>query len=75
MRKYLFTTQGTLDTVMVISEKEGNKMHYLSGDDDSGTDKNAKITLPLVKGRKYIVNIRVMFAPGTENGNIIVTSV
>lgn len=73
-RKFQFVTDGPLDTVMVISEKEGNKIHYLSGDDDSGTDKNAKITLPLVEGRKYLVNIRVMFAPGTQNGSIKVTS-
>lgn len=74
-RKYEFATQGPLDTVMVISEKTGNKIYYLSGDDDSGTDKNAKITLPLVEGRKYLVNIRVMFAPDGKNGSIKVTAV
>lgn len=74
-RKYEFATQGPLDTVMVISEKTGIKIYYLSGDDDSGTDKNAKITLPLVEGRKYLVNIRVMFAPDGKNGSIKVTAV
>jgi len=72
-KKYTFQTVGELDTVMVLWEKGEEENHYLSGDDDTGTDRNAKITLPLIKGRKYLVNIRVMFAPNTKSGSLIIT--
>ncbi len=71
-RKYTFQTFGTLDTVMVVSEKGDTENHYLSGDDDSGTDKNTKIGLPLVKDRQYLVNVRVLFSPGENSGGILV---
>ena len=71
-RKYTFQTKGQLDTVMVISEKAKTEIHYLAGDDDSGVDRNAKIILPLVKGRDYLVNIRVMYAPKEKSGTVIV---
>ncbi len=70
--KFTFETSGALDTVMIIYEKGGNENYYLAGDDDSGLDKNAKITLPLVKGRDYLVNIRVMYASGKNKGTLIV---
>ncbi|HEY5511708.1 MAG TPA: M12 family metallopeptidase [Prolixibacteraceae bacterium] len=72
-KKYTFQTVGQLDTVMVISEKAKTENYYLSGDDDSGLDKNSKITLPLVKGRDYLINLRVMFTAGEECGSVIVS--
>ena len=72
-KKYTFQTVGELDTVMVISEKAKSENHYLAGDDDSGYEKNSKITLPLVKGRSYLINVRVMYEPATQSGSIIVT--
>ena len=72
-KKYTFQTVGHLDTVMVVSEKAVTENFYLGGDDDSGLDKNSKITLPLVKGREYLVNVRVIYSPGKESGSIIVS--
>lgn len=72
-RKYSFQTVGTLDTVMVLWEKGTKENHYLAGDDDSGTDNNAKITLPLIKGRDYILNVRVLYAPTTNAGSVMIT--
>ncbi|GHN02297.1 hypothetical protein WSM22_37860 [Cytophagales bacterium WSM2-2] len=72
-RKYTFQTIGELDTIMVISEKAKSENHYLAGDDDNGVDKNARITLPLVKGRDYLVNLRVVFAPNDHSGSVIVS--
>jgi len=71
--KYTFQTVGPLDTVMVVSEKAADENHYLGGDDDSGLDRNSKITLPLVKGREYLINVRVMYAPGKQSGSLIVS--
>ncbi len=72
-KKYTFQTIGDLDTVMVISEKAKKENYYLAGDDDSGTENNAKIKLPLIKGREYLINIRVMYAPNKKAGSIIVS--
>lgn len=72
--KYTFQTMGELDSVMVIYEKGKTENFYLGGDDDSGLDKNAKIELPLVKGREYLINIRIMYAPTTKAGSIMVSS-
>lgn len=71
-RKYTIQTFGEMDTVMIVSEKIKKQTHYLSGDDDSGTDKNAKITLPLIKGREYLINLRVLFTPDLNSGGIVV---
>ncbi|MBL0356523.1 MAG: hypothetical protein IPP72_06315 [Chitinophagaceae bacterium] len=71
-KKYTFQTFGEMDTVMVVSEKGKKENHYLSGDDDSGLEKNTKINLPLVKGRDYLVNVRVMFNADETSGGIIV---
>jgi hypothetical protein len=71
-RKYTFQTFGEMDTVMVVSEKGDKENHYLSGDDDSGAEKNTKIGLPLVKERTYLVNVRVLFSPTENSGGIVV---
>lgn len=71
-RKFTFQTVGEMDTVMVVSEKGDTENHYLSGDDDSGHDRNTKITLPLVKGREYVVNVRVVYTPDANGGAIVV---
>jgi hypothetical protein len=70
-KKYTFQTTGNLDTVMVISEIGKTENHYMAGDDDSGYENNAKIILPLVKGRKYLVNVKVTYAPEKPNGSIV----
>ncbi len=71
-RKYTIQTFGEIDTVMVLSEKIKKQLQYMAGDDDSGTDKNSRITLPLVKGREYQINVRVLFAPDQNSGGIVV---
>ncbi|MBS1592772.1 MAG: hypothetical protein JST90_00500 [Bacteroidetes bacterium] len=72
-RKYTIQTFGDADTLMVVSEKGAKENHYLSGDDDSGFSKNTKVTLPLVKGREYLINVRVMYN-GARSGSGIVVS-
>jgi hypothetical protein len=72
-KKYTFKTAGTLDTVMVVSEMAETENYYMSGDDDSGFDKNSKITLPLVKGRSYLIHLRVLYAPEAKSGSMVVS--
>jgi hypothetical protein len=61
-RKYKIETFGILDTVMVLFEKTATDEIYLSGDDDSGKDNNSLIQMRLIKGRTYIIRIRLYYA-------------
>lgn len=60
-RKYTMMTFGTSDTVMVLFEEVNGELFFLAGDDDSGTDYNAKISTRLRKGRKYVLRIRLYY--------------
>jgi hypothetical protein len=60
-RYFTFGTFGKMDTVMVLFEERDGELKYLSGDDDSGKDYNAKIMKRLSKGRKYVIRLRLYF--------------
>ncbi|AYN68202.1 hypothetical protein D1013_12870 [Euzebyella marina] len=60
-RTFTVRTFGNMDTVMVLSEVVDGENQYLSGDDDSGEDRNSSIQIKLLKGKKYIVNIRLYY--------------
>lgn len=64
-RTYTISTFGTMDTVMILSEEINGEKVYLSGDDDSGEDRNSYIKFKLVKGKKYVVNIRLYYKAST----------
>ena len=60
-KKYTIQTVGQLDTVMVLSEKVGTELKYVAGDDNSGTDNNALISVTLSKGKTYIIKVKVYY--------------
>ena len=61
-RSYTIQTFGTSDSVMVLFEDcATNGLCYLSGDDDSGIDRNARITTRLHRNRKYLLKIRLYY--------------
>ena len=60
-RYYEMRTFGPSDSVMVLFEEKNGEQQYLTGDDDSGTDKNAALRVRLRKGHKYILRVRVMY--------------
>jgi hypothetical protein len=62
-RKYRIETKGSSDTLLVLFEDINGEPRYLSGDDDSGEDRNASITYKLFQGRSYIVRLRLYY-PG-----------
>lgn len=72
-RSYTFQTRGKLDTVMVVAETDGESRYYMGGDDDSGFEKNSKIKLPLVKGRNYLISVKVTYAPSGNKGTLLVS--
>lgn len=61
-RKYEIGTFGASDTVMVLFEDDDGELRYVAGDDDSGTDTNARIKLRLFKGRRYVLRIRLYWS-------------
>ena len=61
-RQYNFSTFGTSDSVMVLFEKDGDELKYLTGDDDSGEDYNASFRIKLFKGRTYVLRLRLYWS-------------
>jgi len=72
-RKYTIATQGACDTLLALFEDVGGQPRYLSGDDDSGEDRNASITYKLFKSRTYHVRLRLYY-PGETGTTSLVMS-
>lgn len=71
-RRYTIQTFGQMDTVMVLFEMRDGAPEYIDGDDDSGLDYNAKIVIPLQRGRQYLVRTRLYYAAAQGSGAIMV---
>jgi hypothetical protein len=61
-RTYNIGTFGTSDTVMVLFEVTPSGNVEIAGDDDSGTDLNAMVSMRLQKGRHYQIGVRLYYA-------------
>lgn len=61
-RKYTVATFGAADTVVVLFEEVDGDLRYVTGDDDSGTDRNAQFTVKLFKGRRYVLRTRLYWS-------------
>lgn len=72
-RKYRIETRGATDTVLVLFEDIDGEARYLSGDDDSGEDRNAAIVYRLFSGGNYIVRLRVYY-PGQSGKTSLMIS-
>ncbi|MGD2083184.1 MAG: M12 family metallopeptidase [Chromatiales bacterium] len=70
-REYTMQTFGHMDTVMVLFEEMDGGPVYYDGDDDSGTDLNARIVARLMRGRTYILRIRLYFAEQSGEGALM----
>jgi hypothetical protein len=76
-RNYTLQTFGSIDTVMVLFEdvdtgpEEGQGLRFQAGDDDSGTDLNARFTVKLFKGRSYVLRIRLYWAWATGEAGVM----
>ncbi|WHI47563.1 matrixin family metalloprotease [Microbulbifer sp. JMSA004] len=60
-REYTIQTFGNADTALVLFEKTGDDCIYYKGDDDSGTSLNAKLNVRLVRGRSYVLRVRLNY--------------
>ncbi len=61
-RFYEFQTFGTSDSVMVLFEDDNGQLRYRTGDDDSGQDANAYFRIKLIKGRRYVLRLRLYYS-------------
>ncbi len=61
-RRYQLATFGSADTVLVLFEDDNGRLRYLRGDDDSGVDRNARISAKLFEGRRYVARLRLYWA-------------
>jgi hypothetical protein len=59
-RKYRIETKGASDTTLVLFEVIKGEPRYVSGDDDSGEERNAAISHKLFKGRQYVARLRLV---------------
>lgn len=71
-RKYNIQTFGNVDTIMVLFEDDGSEPRYLTADDDSGTENNAKIEYRLLSGRTYFVRVRLFYDNGTGETAVMI---
>lgn len=71
-KSYTVETFGPLDTVMVLYEERDGHTEYRSGDDDSGSDSNAKITFQFQRGRTYVIRVRLYYSNGSGGGSILI---
>ncbi len=70
-RRYAIQTFGDLDTVIVLFEDVDGEPVYLAGDDDSGTNFNARIENRLMHGRTYYLRLRLYYAHATGQGAVM----
>lgn len=64
-RQYTIQTFGISDTVIVLFEDVDGDLRYLSGDDDSGEDRNASMRVRLRTDRAYVLRVRLYYADRT----------
>jgi hypothetical protein len=65
-RKYDIRTFGSCDTVAVLFEERGSEWRFHAGDDDGGEDRNAALRIRLVRGRRYMLRVRIRYTDGTS---------
>lgn len=66
-RTYKIGTFGNADTVVVLFEVTPQGNVEIAGDDDSGEDRNAQISMRLAAGRTYQVGVRLYHADSVED--------
>lgn len=58
-RCFTIQTFGGADTVIVLFEDINGELRFIAGDDDSGTNRNARICIKLHQGKRYVLRVRL----------------
>ncbi|ARP68943.1 hypothetical protein LK07_03200 [Streptomyces pluripotens] len=64
-RDYTVGTFGDADSVLVVFEERDGEPRFLAGHDDGGGPGNAAVGVRLVRGRRYLVRVRLYSTWGT----------
>jgi hypothetical protein len=70
-RYHRMETVGQSDSKMVLFEVREGKPRYLTADDDSGIDKNAQIRYRLVRGKRYLLRVRLHHSGGADGFGVL----
>jgi hypothetical protein len=72
-RKYRIQTVGEADCLLVVFEvRDGEPRHFVA-QDDSGADENLSMKVKMVKGRTYILRVRVNFVNSTQGVGLLIS--
>jgi Astacin (Peptidase family M12A) len=70
-RTYQLGTFGTADAVVVLFENVDGKLKYVAGNDDTGTEANAKLSVKLFQGRQYVLRVRLIWTGGSGTAAVM----
>ncbi|MCT2546976.1 M12 family metallopeptidase [Streptomyces atratus] len=71
-QKYQFGTFGNADVKMVLFEEaDGENLRYVTGEDDSGEDRNSRFEVKLFKGRRYVLRVRMYSTWGSGKASVM----
>lgn len=72
-REYKVQVLGKSDCKVVIFEEREGVPRYFAGEDDSGQPTNATIEVRMVKGRQYVIRVRLNYIELLEGTGIVIT--
>ena len=72
-RGYIFQTLGRADTVLALFEEVEGSLRFRTGDDDSGTNLNARFEVKLFKGRRYVLRLRLYWSWASGEAAVMMT--
>jgi hypothetical protein len=71
-QRYRFGAFGDADVKMVLFEEtEGEKLRYVTNEDDSGEDRNGHFETKLFKGRRYVLRVRLYSTWGSGGASVM----
>ena len=71
-REYTIETVGASDSkVVVFEEREGTPRHF-AAEDDSGLESNAMIKAKLIKGRRYVIRVRIHYIMSPDGVGLLI---
>jgi hypothetical protein len=72
-REYKINTVGESDCRVVVFELRDNEPRHFISEDDSGADVNVSIKTKMVKGRTYIIRVRVNYVTSPDGVGLLIS--
>lgn len=72
-RSYSIATSGSADTLLVLFEVRADGNVRIAADDDSGSDRNARIEMSLRSGQRYQIGVRLYYEKMAAETALMVT--